>query len=208
MRATTQEKKSTNKVSKTSTARMKATKSKVTVDKMTDKATDKKKAKKTPEGATKYKGLKIGEKLPALALASTNHESMRLGDLKGKKVVLYFYPKDNTPGCTLEGQDFKKLHGQFKKLNTEILGVSRDSVKSHQGFSQKCGFPFELLSDPDDKLAKIFDVIQMKSLYGRKFEGIERSTFVLDEKGILKGEWRKVKVAGHADEVLAFIKNM
>jgi peroxiredoxin Q/BCP len=122
-------------------------------------------------------------------------------------VVIYFYPKDATPGCTTEGQDFRDLHTKFKRQNTVILGVSRDSVASHEKFKAKQEFPFDLLSDPEEKLCKQFDVIKEKSLYGRKFMGIERSTFLIDENGKLRKEWRKVKVKGHADEVLDAVKN-
>ena len=127
---------------------------------------------------------------------------MRLKDLRGQNVVLYFYPKDNTPGCTTEGQDFRDLHAKFKRRKTVIFGVSRDSIASHEKFKAKQGFPFELLSDPDEKLCQRFDVIHEKSLYGRKFMGVERSTFLIDANGKLRQEWRKLKVTGHAAEVL------
>ena len=133
---------------------------------------------------------------------ATGDQKIRLKDLRGKHVVLYFYPKDSTPGCTQEGLDFKALHSRFKRQKAVILGVSRDSVASHEKFKAKQGFPFELLSDPDEKLCKKFDVIKEKSLYGRKFMGVERSTFLIDADGKLRQEWRKVKVKGHADEVL------
>ncbi len=152
--------------------------------------------------------LKVGDAAPRFSVASTNGEKISLKDFAGKKLVLYFYPKDNTPGCTLEGHDFRKLHTAFKKAGAEIIGVSRDSIKSHTSFKEKCGFPFELLSDEDGSLCKGFDVIQMKSLYGRKFEGIERSTFVIDSRGKVAREWRKVKVDGHAQAVLEFVQSM
>ncbi len=139
--------------------------------------------------------------------AATGDQTIRLKDLRGKKVVLYFYPKDATPGCTTEGQDFRDLHAKFKRANAVILGVSRDSLGSHEKFKAKHEFPFELLSDPDERLCKQFDVIKEKSLYGRKFLGIERSTFLIDEAGKLRAEWRKVKVKGHAAEVLDAVKN-
>ena len=139
--------------------------------------------------------------------AATGDKTIQLKALRGKKVVLYFYPKDATPGCTTEGQNFRDLHARFKRQNTVILGVSRDSVASHEKFKAKQGFPFDLLSDPDEKLCKQFDVIKEKTLYGRKFMGIERSTFLIDEEGKLRQEWRKVKVKGHADEVLEAAKN-
>ena len=133
---------------------------------------------------------------------ATGDQKIRLKDLRGKNVVLYFYPKDATPGCTQEGLDFKALHVKFKRRNTVILGVSRDSIAAHEKFKAKQGFPFELLSDPDEKLCRKFDVIREKTLYGRKFMGVERSTFLIDADGKLRREWRKVKVKGHADEVL------
>lgn len=139
--------------------------------------------------------------------AATGDKTIQLKSLRGKKVVLYFYPKDSTPGCTTEGQDFRDLHAKFKRQNAVVLGVSRDSLASHEKFKAKFDFPFDLLSDPDEKLCNQFDVIKEKSLYGRKFMGIERSTFVIDEAGKLRGEWRKVKVKEHALAVLEFVKN-
>ena len=137
---------------------------------------------------------------------ATGDQEIRLKDLRGKNVVIYFYPKDSTPGCTTEGRDFSALHAKFKRANTVILGVSRDSIASHTKFKEKQGFTFELLSDPDEKLCKQFDVIHEKSLYGRKFMGVVRSTFLIDADGKLREEWRKVKVAGHADAVLEAVK--
>jgi peroxiredoxin Q/BCP len=131
---------------------------------------------------------------------------LRLKDLRGKNVVLYFYPKDSTPGCTTEGRDFSAMHSKFKRAKTVILGVSRDSIASHEKFKEKQGFPFDLLSDPDERLCKQFDVIHEKSLYGRKFMGVVRSTFLIDAEGKLRQEWRKVKVKGHAEEVLEAVK--
>jgi len=139
---------------------------------------------------------------------ATSGEKIRLKDLRGQNVVLYFYPKDSTPGCTLEGQDFRDLHSKFRRQKTVILGVSRDSIASHEKFKAKQKFPFELISDPDEKLCKKFDVIQEKTLYGRKFMGVERSTFLIDANGRLRGEWRKVKVKGHAAEVLEAAKEL
>ncbi len=133
---------------------------------------------------------------------ATGDQTVRLKDLRGKNVVIYFYPKDSTPGCTTEGQDFRDRHAKFKRANTVIFGVSRDSLKSHENFKAKQNFPFELISDPDEKLCKQFDVIKEKKLYGKTFMGIERSTFLIDADGKLRGEWRKVKVKGHAEEVL------
>ena len=137
---------------------------------------------------------------------ATGDQQIRLKDLRGKNVVLYFYPKDSTPGCTTEGRDFSALHSKFKRAKTVILGVSRDSVASHEKFKEKQGFPFDLLSDPDERLCKQFDVIHEKSLYGRKFMGVVRSTFLIDAEGKLRQEWRKVKVKGHAEEVLEAAK--
>ena len=140
--------------------------------------------------------------------AATGDKTIELKSLRGQKVVIYFYPKDSTPGCTLEGQDFRDLHTRFRRQKTVILGVSRDSVASHEKFKAKQAFPFDLLSDPDEELCRQFDVIKEKSLYGRKFMGVERSTFLIDEKGKLRQEWRKLKVKGHAEEVLDAVKNL
>lgn len=139
---------------------------------------------------------------------ATGDKTIQLKSLRGKKVVVYFYPKDSTPGCTTEGQDFRDLHGKFKRQNSVILGVSRDSLASHEKFRDKHNFPFDLLSDPDEKLCRQFDVIKEKSLYGRKFLGIERSTFLIDETGKLRHEWRKVRVKGHAAQVLEAVKDI
>ena len=144
----------------------------------------------------------MGAKVPDFAAPATSGESWRLKDAAGKKLVVYFYPKDMTSGCTRESQDFRDLHAAFRKAGTEIVGVSRDSIASHEKFTAKEKLPFPLLSDMDEKLCKLFDVIKEKSLYGKKYLGIERSTFLLDEKGVLRHEWRKVKVPGHAEEVL------
>lgn len=139
--------------------------------------------------------------------AATGDRTVQFKLLRGKKVVLYFYPKDATPGCTTEGQDFRDLHAKFRRQNTVVFGVSRDSIRSHEKFRDKQKFPFELLSDPDENLCRQFDVIREKTLYGRKFMGVERSTFLLDENGRLRAEWRKVKVKGHAAAVLDAVKN-
>jgi len=138
--------------------------------------------------------------------AATGDQTVHFKSLRGKKVVLYFYPKDATPGCTAEGQDFRNLHAKFRRHNSVVFGVSRDSVRSHEKFRDQQKFPFELLSDPDEKLCRQFDVIREKTLYGRKFMGVERSTFLIDEKGKLREEWRKVKVKGHAAVVLDAVK--
>lgn len=147
----------------------------------------------------------IGKKAPQFTLEGTRG-SWSLSDGAGSAVVVYFYPRDNTPGCTQEGEDFALAFPQFKKAKALILGISADSVGSHEKFKRKMGFPFELLSDPDKKVCKLYDVIQEKSMYGKKFLGIERSTFLIDGKGVLRQEWRKVKVNGHAAAVLAAVK--
>ncbi len=139
---------------------------------------------------------------------ATGDKQLRLKDFHGQNVVLYFYPKDSTPGCTLEGQDFRDLHSKFKRQKTVILGVSRDSIAAHEKFREKQKLPFDLLSDADEKLCAEFDVIREKTLYGRKFMGIERSTFLIDASGTLWREWRKVKVKGHAAEVLDAVREL
>ena len=142
------------------------------------------------------------------SLPATGDKTLSLDDFKGSKLVLYFYPKDNTPGCTLEGQDFRDRHTQFQKAGVVILGVSRDSVKSHENFKAKQGFPFDLLSDADEKLCRQFDVIHEKNMYGRKVMGVVRSTFLIDADGVLRQEWRKVRVKGHVDEVLEAARSL
>ena len=139
---------------------------------------------------------------------ATGEKTIRLKDLRGQNVVIYFYPKDSTPGCTTEGRDFSALHAKFRRANTVILGVSRDSIASHEKFKAKQGFKFDLLSDPDEVLCKKFDVIHEKTLYGRKFMGVVRSTFLIDAEGKLRREWRNVKVKGHAEEVLEAAKSL
>jgi len=150
---------------------------------------------------------KIGKKVTDIKLAATGDQTLQLSDFRGKNIVLYFYPKDSTPGCTLEGQDFRDNKRKFSARNTVILGVSRDSVKSHENFKNKQSFTFELISDPDEKLCAQFEVIKEKNMYGKIHMGIERSTFLIDEDGILIHEWRKVKVKGHIKEILEVIKN-
>jgi len=147
----------------------------------------------------------LHKKVSDFTAASTGG-AFKLADQRGHPVVLYFYPKDNTPGCTTEGAQFRDRFREFQKAGAIIAGVSRDSLKSHEGFKAKMSFPFELLSDPDEKLCAQFDVIKMKNMYGRKVRGIERSTFLIDAEGKLVREWRGVKVAGHADEVLTAVK--
>ena len=149
-----------------------------------------------------------GKKFSDFSLPATGEATFRLSDHKGHPVVLYFYPKDNTPGCTTEGADFRDLHQEFRKLGAVVPGVSRDSMKSHEGFKAKMEFPFPLLSDADETLSSLFGVIKMKNMYGKKVRGIERSTFVIDRDGNLAREWRKVKVEGHAREVLDFVTKL
>ena len=148
----------------------------------------------------------IGTAVPDFHLPATSNKDVVLSALKGWHVVLYFYPKDATPGCTLEGQQFRDKIASFTAEKALILGVSRDSLKSHEKFREKECFPFELISDEKEELCRLFDVIKMKNMYGKQVEGIERSTFLIDKAGVLRQEWRKVKVEGHADEVLAAIR--
>jgi peroxiredoxin Q/BCP len=150
----------------------------------------------------------VGKKVPGFTSAATGGADWSLGSASGESVVLYFYPKDMTSGCTLESQQFRDLHAQFKRAKVRVLGVSRDSVKSHDKFREKEKLPFDLLSDPEEKLCKLFDVIKEKSMYGRKYLGVERSTFLIDGKGVLRRQWRKVKVPGHAEEVLEAAKSL
>ena len=149
-----------------------------------------------------------GKAVKDFSLPSTGGGSFKLSDQRGKKLVVYFYPKDNTPGCTVEGADFRDRYREFAKAGAQVVGVSRDSVKSHEGFKAKMKFPFELLSDADEALCAQFGVIKMKVMYGKKVRGIERSTFVIDGDGVLAQEWRGVKVPGHAEEVLSFVKTL
>ena len=148
----------------------------------------------------------VGKKVPDFTLPATGEQDISLSDFKGKNVVVYFYPKDSTPGCTTEGQNFRDKINTFRRRKTVILGVSRDSIKSHENFKAKQKFPFDLLSDKEEILCGLFDVIKEKNMYGKKVMGIERSTFLLDEKGVLRQEWRKVKVAEHVEEVLTATK--
>ncbi len=150
--------------------------------------------------------MKIGDKLPALTLQTTPDQTLKLTSIKKKNIVIYFYPKDSTPGCTTEGQNFRDLHTEFTDLDAVIFGVSRDSIKSHQKFKEKQQFPFDLISDPEEELCKAFDVIKLKKLYGREYMGIERSTFLFNKKGQLINEWRKLRVKGHVDLVLEAVK--
>ena len=150
----------------------------------------------------------VGKKVPDFELPATREQNITLKSLRGRPVVLYFYPKDNTPGCTTEAKDFRDLHQKFKRRKAVVLGVSRDSLRSHANFCDKHELPFDLLSDADEKLCELFDVIRDKNMYGRKVRGIERSTFLIDADGKLRREWRKVRVAGHAEEVLEALKEL
>ncbi len=152
--------------------------------------------------------ISIGKKIPNFSLPATGDQNLSLKDFLGQNIVLYFYPKDNTPGCTLESCTFEKMQGDFKKHNTVILGVSRDSLKSHERFREKFNLTFDLLADTEEKLCQLFDVIKPKNMFGKKVRGIERSTFLIDATGKLIQEWRKVKVAGHVEEVLAMVKQI
>lgn len=150
----------------------------------------------------------VGRKVPQFSAAITGAGSFSLADAAGQKLVLYFYPKDMTTGCTKESQDFRDHYAAFRKAKVRILGISRDSLKSHDKFREKEQLPFDLLSDEDEKVCKLFDVIKEKSLYGRKYLGIERSTFLIDADGVLRREWRGVKVPGHVEEVLEAAKSL
>ena len=144
----------------------------------------------------------VGKRVKNFTLPATGNQDISLNDFTGRSLIIYFYPKDNTPGCTREGQDFRDLYPQFVDAGADILGVSRDSVRTHDNFKKKHDFPFELLSDGEELLCKLFDVIHEKKLYGRTYMGIERSTFLIDPDGVLQQEWRKVRVPGHAQDVL------
>ena len=150
----------------------------------------------------------LGKPVPDFSLPSTGGNSFQLSSLRGKKVVLYFYPKDSTPGCTAEGADFRDRYPAFRRANCEVFGISRDSLASHERFKQKMEFPFELLADPDEAVCRRFGVMKLKQMYGKQVRGIERSTFVIGEDGALAREWRGVKVPGHAQEVLDFVKTL
>lgn len=150
----------------------------------------------------------IDKKVPTFTSQATSEQIVTLSELSGKNVVIYFYPKDSTPGCTTEGQNFRDMINDFEAANTVIFGVSRDSLRAHENFKSKQAFPFELISDPEEELCKLFDVIKLKKNYGREYMGIERSTFIIDAEGILKKEWRGVKVKGHVEEVLAAVQSL
>lgn len=152
--------------------------------------------------------VEIGKKVPTFKLPATNDLTFKLSDYKGRNLVLYFYPRDATPGCTREGQDFRDNMTKFKRRNAVVFGISRDKMTAHEKFKNKQSFNFELLSDEDETVCQLFDVIKMKNMYGKKVRGIERSTFLIDSQGKLYQEWRKVKVDGHIDQVLDAIKTL
>ena len=144
----------------------------------------------------------IDQPVDDFQIPATSEKTVSLSQLKGKQVVIYFYPKDSTPGCTTEGQGFRDHYAEFQAANTEVFGVSRDSLKSHENFKAKQAFPFELLSDKDEALCQLFDVIKLKKLYGKEYLGVDRSTFLIDKDGVLRHQWRGVKVPGHVEAVL------
>jgi len=150
----------------------------------------------------------VGQPIPDLEIAATGSKTVKLSDYRGRNLVLYFYPKASTPGCTQEGQDFRDAFADFAAADTAILGASRDGIKAHEGFKSKQGFPFDLLCDTDESLCRAFDVIKLKKMYGRESLGVERSTFLIDAQGVLRREWRGVKVKGHCDEVLAAARGL
>ncbi|MBS1162014.1 MAG: Alkyl hydroperoxide reductase/Thiol specific antioxidant/Mal allergen [Proteobacteria bacterium] len=150
----------------------------------------------------------LDSKIPDFSLPATGNQTFTLAAQSGKIVVIYFYPKDSTPGCTTEGQQFRDLHAQFSAADAVILGVSRDSLKSHENFKAKQDFPFELGSDGDETVCNLFAVMKLKNMYGKQVRGIERSTFVIDRNSVLRREWRGVKVPGHAQEVLDFVQTL
>ncbi len=200
-------KKTTNKTATKKAATKKTAKQKATAKKATPKAVLKTAVSSSAKPVSVPK-IQVGQALPAFTIHATGGKQISSEQLKGKKVVLYFYPKDSTPGCTIEGRDFTKLHEQFQASNTEVFGISRDDLKSHEKFKKNEGFCFDLLSDETGELSELFGVWKEKNMYGRTYMGIERSTFVIDENGVLKKEWRSVKVDGHAQEVLNSLKSV
>ena len=146
--------------------------------------------------------LSIGDKIPAFNAAMTGDQRFDIQAYQGTQIILYFYPKDSTPGCTTEGLNFARLHDELAAVNTRVFGISRDSLRRHEDFKTKQCFPFDLMSDPEEEVCRLFDVIRLKKLYGKEYEGIERSTFLIDSHGCLAQEWRKVNVNGHAETVL------
>ena len=152
--------------------------------------------------------IELNKPVPSFTAQATSGQTVDLQALAGRKVVLYFYPKDNTPGCTTEGQGFRDFHAEFEQAGAVVFGVSKDSLRTHENFKQKQAFPFELISDTDESLCRLFDVIRMKQMYGKEYEGIERSTFLIDAAGVLRQEWRKVKVPGHVEQVLEAVRSL
>lgn len=150
----------------------------------------------------------LDQAVPDFTANATSEQTVTLSELRQKNVIIYFYPKDSTPGCTTEGQNFRDLYAEFSALDTVIFGVSRDGMRAHENFKAKQSFPFELISDPDETLCNLFDVIKLKKNYGREYMGIDRSTFLIDKEGVLRKEWRTVKVKGHVDEVLEAVKSL
>lgn len=150
----------------------------------------------------------LDQAVPDFTANATSEQTVTLSELREKNVIIYFYPKDSTPGCTTEGQNFRDLYAEFSELDTVIFGVSRDGMRAHENFKAKQSFPFELISDPDETLCNLFDVIKLKKNYGREYMGIDRSTFLIDKEGVLRKEWRTVKVKGHVDEVLDAVKSL
>ncbi len=150
----------------------------------------------------------LNKPVPDFELPSTGDKNVKLSDLRGQNVLIYFYPKDSTPGCTLEGQQFRDHINEFEQLNTVIFGISRDSIKKHENFKNKQAFPFDLLSDEDETVCNLFGVMQLKKLYGREYMGVDRSTFLIDTDGVLRHEWRSVKVKGHVEDVLTTLKSL
>jgi len=150
----------------------------------------------------------LGFKVPDFEAPSTGAASFKLASALGRPLVLYFYPRDNTPGCTLEGEQFRDLHAEFVRAGARVYGVSRDTLKSHEGFRSKMAFPFDLIADADERVCNMFGVIKMKNMYGKQVRGIERSTFAIDGGGVVRGEWRGVRVPGHAREVLEFVRSL
>lgn len=150
----------------------------------------------------------LDQAVPDFTANATSEQTVTLSELRQKNVIIYFYPKDSTPGCTTEGQNFRDLYAEFSELDTVIFGVSRDGMRAHENFKAKQSFPFELISDPDETLCNLFDVIKLKKNYGREYMGIDRSTFLIDKEGVLRKEWRTVKVKGHVDEVLDAVKSL
>ena len=204
--AQAKKKKSTKKTTKKAAAsRAKSATKKAIKRVATRKAAAKKTAKPKPTRIPKS-AVSVGQLVPNFELPATGSQPISLEGLRGKKVVLYFYPKDCTPGCTIEGHDFTRLHNAFKSIGAEVLGLSRDTLTLHEKFKRQENFSFELLSDAEEKVCTLFGVIKMKNMYGKQVRGIERSTFVIDSDGVLQKEWRGVKVDGHAQEVLDYLR--